>query len=174
MTSSNDFKVSLVSKNAYESLLKYCSTQENLLNIYLNRVIPILHYLEEQHYKTNIHDDNIDIFKTIGFVPKKIDNKSQFFTQKMEDLSAEMKNNYRIDQFDLYHIKLKFYRANNRYLSFNLIEIVSSRKIVSNTALKSHLLFYKNQLFQLLGIEIDIQNDLEYLNKSSENHNLLV
>ena len=70
MTNSNDFKVNLVSKNAYESLLKYCSTQENLLNIYLNRVIPILHYLEEEHYKTNIHDENIDIFKTIGFVPK--------------------------------------------------------------------------------------------------------
>lgn len=87
----------------------------------------------------------------------------------MTNLQAEMKN-YNIEDFDLYMIKLKFYRAHNPYIPFNLIEIVSAKKIVSNMSLQSHLLFLKNQFQSLLGITIDIRNDLKLINQNIENH----
>jgi len=52
----------------------------------------------------------------------------------MTNLQTEMKN-YNIEDFDLYMIKLKFYHAHNPYVPFNLIEIVSAKKIVSNMSL---------------------------------------
>ncbi|KAL4429476.1 hypothetical protein ABPG74_001321 [Tetrahymena malaccensis] len=196
MTSVQQFQIQLISEILFDRLFnRFINNQSDLRRIYLNKIIPLLHYFEKKWVKiTDTTDTDIhkDFVKTVAFLPKydqKINSfktnslsttntfglantrkKRSFIFEAMDysQLDNEIKN-YSVESMDIFSVQIKFTHTTNKYFSYNVVEIASFRKLIDTQEIKECLQTFTNMMKTLLDISYPFQREyakLEVLNQS--------
>ncbi|EAR98997.2 transmembrane protein, putative (macronuclear) [Tetrahymena thermophila SB210] len=196
MTSVQQFQIQLISEILFDRLFnRFINNQSDLRRIYLNKIIPLLHYFEKKWVKiqeTTDSDIHKDFVKTIAFLPKydqKINSfktnslsttntfglantrkKRSFIFEAMEysQLDNEIKN-YSVESMDVFSVQIKFTHTTNKYFSYNVIEIASFRKLLDTQEIKECLQTFSGMMKSLLDISYPLQREyakLDMLNQS--------
>ncbi|KAL4472882.1 hypothetical protein ABPG72_020616 [Tetrahymena utriculariae] len=196
MTSVQQFQIQLISEILFDRLLnRFINNQSDLRRIYLNKIIPLLHYFQNKWVKIQESSDldiHKDFVKTIAFLPKydqKINSfktnslsttntlglantrkKRSFIFEAMDysQLDNEIKN-YSVESMDIFSVQIKFTHTANKYFSYNVIEIASFRKLIDTQEIKECLQTFTSMMQSLLEITYPLQREcakLEMLNQS--------
>ncbi|KAL4475172.1 hypothetical protein ABPG74_001868 [Tetrahymena malaccensis] len=186
MTNTKNFQIQLATQNIFDRLFSKYLQKSEVQNICLNRIIPLLNYFEKLWVQGNNKQEEVhkDLVKTVAFMPKtdsqqnimsqtqlvkKIQPQQSILYQKLEyqNLQKELQQ-YSLDQFDMFTVKMKFYHFKNSFVSYNIVEIQQVRRILSVEAQRENLYLLKNQFSALLNINFDISKELEMLQKAEQ------
>ncbi|KAL4512015.1 hypothetical protein ABPG72_005017 [Tetrahymena utriculariae] len=186
MTNTRNFQIQLATQNSFDRLFSKYLQKNEVQNICLNRIIPLLNYFEKLWVQGNNKQEEVhkDLVKTVAFMPKidsqqnlmsqtqlvkKMQSQQSILYQKLEyqNLQKELQS-YSLDQFDMFTVKMKFYHFKNSYVSYNIVEIQQVRRILSVETQRENLYLLKNQFSALLNINFDISKELEMLQKTEQ------
>ena len=158
MTSCKYFKVQIISKSLFDRTLSKYLRKDEIRSIYLNRIIPILPYFESQWMKDRPSSDTVhkELVKTVAFLPKdtrsvsllgkskeSFDSNPLFEKLEFATLRKEIQK-YKIENFDMYQIKLKFYFVKSEFIPVNIVEIQHLRKITTAEMQIENLMMMKS------------------------------
>ncbi|KAL4498587.1 hypothetical protein ABPG72_019705 [Tetrahymena utriculariae] len=177
LMSCQHFQIQCLSQILFNKIFSKVFSQNEVQKIHLNRVIPLLNYLEKQQVNhKNVQTVNQTV-QTIAFIPKeqaiKKGLKRFSLTQKLDNSNLQKYvQNLSVEFYDLYSVKLKFILNNFSKAQFNILELHTFKKMTNYQSQKESLKNFKNQLHTLLNIDIDIANDLEIIDQLIELQNL--
>ena len=122
-----DFKVEIVTRNFYQGILRKYLRERNIQNIYFNRIVPLMHYFEQEAVlRKNEHF----WIQTIAFLPKqsalKLSGRKQrnaLFLKLEINQIEKLSKQYTLQNFDIFSIKMRFFTQQNALFSYNIIEI---------------------------------------------------
>ncbi|EWS74030.1 PAS domain S-box protein (macronuclear) [Tetrahymena thermophila SB210] len=171
------FQIQCLSQILFNKIFRKVFSQSEVHKIHLNRVIPLLNYLEKQQVNHKYLETVNQTVQTIAFIPKEqaIQKGLKRFslTQKLDIQNLQKYvESLSVEFYDLYSVKLKFILNNFSKAQFNILELHTFKKITNYQSQKESLQNFKNQLHTLLNINIDITNDLEIIDQLIELQNL--
>ncbi|KAL4449275.1 hypothetical protein ABPG74_015657 [Tetrahymena malaccensis] len=171
------FQIQCLSQILFNKIFRKVYSQSEVYKIHLNRVIPLLNYLEKQQVNHKYLETVNQTVQTIAFIPKEQAIKKglkRFSLSQKLDIQNLQKyvQSLSVEYYDLYSVKLKFILNNFSKAQFNILELHTFKKITNYQSQKDSLQNFKNQLHTLLNIDIDITNDLEIIDQLIELQNL--
>ncbi|KAL4449273.1 hypothetical protein ABPG74_015655 [Tetrahymena malaccensis] len=177
LLSCESFKIQCLSQILFSKIFGKLFSQNEIYNLNLNRLIPILNYFETLQFKLAEIDFANEAVQTIAFIPKSEILKKGFkcfhLNEKLDliDLQSYVVN-LTVEYFDLYTVKFRFYNNDFKKIKYNIVELHTFRKITSYQGQKEGLLSFKNQLQTLLNIDLDLQNNFDIIDQFIELQNL--